>query len=76
MKNEILGKICPFSAVFAVGFALNVLYLVGSGLSLLSVDPGTESHAVALLTVVISLVAMAITFPVLYYCRQYNKAKQ
>lgn len=76
MKNKILSKLCPFSVVFAVGFALNVLYLIGSGASLLSVEPGTEPHAVALLTIAISLVAMAVTFPVLYYCRQYNKAKQ
>jgi uncharacterized membrane protein (UPF0182 family) len=75
MKDEILGTLCPFSVVFAVAFALNVLYLLGSVASLLSVEPGTESHAVALLTIVISLVAMAIVSPVLYYCRQYNRAK-
>jgi hypothetical protein len=74
MKNEFLGKVCPFSVFFVVGFALNVLYLLSTGLSLLTIEPGTESHAVALLTILISSVALVITFPVLYLCRQYNKA--
>lgn len=74
MKNEFLGKVCPFAVFFVIGFALNVLFLISTGLSLLTIEPGTESYFVALLTIASSSLVLVVTFPLLYLCRQYNKA--
>ena len=67
-----LNTLCPYSWILAIAFGLNFLFAFFSLLSLIFLPASAPGYPIALLTIILNGIVVAILAPLLYLCRRHN----